>query len=538
MLTESIVKEQFPLLCRKVNGKKLIYLDNAATSLTPSLVIKAMEEYYQKYNANVHRGIYKISEEATSKYEEARKKVADFINASPKEIIFTKSATEGFNLLAYSFTQSLKEGDEIIISEMEHHSNLVPWQQLAKKKGLILRYWELKNEDLNLKDLKELINEKTKIISIVYISNVLGTINPIKEIVELAHQVNAVCIVDAAQSVPHMLIDVKELDCDFLVFSGHKMCGPTGVGVVYGKFELLNKMEPFLYGGDMIKDVNLDNSSWNEVPWKFEAGTPPIAEVIGLGAAVDYLKEVGMENIKKHDQELVKYALMRLNLIEGIKVFGPSERGPVISFNLEGIEPHDLAALLDKEGIAIRAGSHCAMPLVRRLGVEGTCRISLYLYNTKEEIDFFIEALEKLQSGMLKILANKDFIKENFSEEEEIYKENILDHYKHPKNYGKLDNSVITHHEVNHLCGDRVELYLNIKDEKISEIKFTGKGCAISMASASMLTEFVKNKEVQEIKELNPEVVFNLLGIDVGIVRQKCALLPLKALHKGLETWR
>ena len=537
MLTESI-KLNFPILERKIKGKKMVYLDSAATSLTPIPVTKAMEEYYNKYNANVHRGIYTISEEATSKYEEVRKKVADFINAGNKEIIFTKSATEGFNLLAYSLTQSLKEGDEIIVSEMEHHSNLVPWQQLAKKKGLVLKYWKLKDENLDTYDLKELITEKTRIISIVHISNVLGIINPVKEIAGLAHKANAVCIIDAAQSIAHIPIDVKELDCDFLVFSGHKMCGPTGVGVVYGKFELLNECEPFLYGGDMIKDVNLDNSSWNEVPWKFEAGTPPIAEVIGLGAAVDYLKEIGMENIRKHGQDLVQYTLAKLKKIEGIRIYGPVERGAVISFNLEGIEPHDLAALLDKEGIAIRAGSHCAMPLVRKLGVEGTSRISLYFYNTKEEIDFFTEALEKLQSGMLKILVNKDFIKDNLSEEEEIYKENILDHYKHPKNFGKLNDAMLIHGEVNHLCGDRIELYLNIKEGKISDIKFTGKGCAISMASTSMLTEFVKSKEVQEIKELNPKVVFNLLGIDVGIVRQKCALLPLKALHKGLENWR
>ena len=392
----SIIKQDFQIFDQKVNGKQLVYLDSAATSLTPKVVVDAVVDYYNKYNANIHRGVYKLSELATIKYEEAHKKVADFINAEFEEVIFTKGTTESLNLLAY--TIDFKEGDEIVLTEMEHHSNLVPWQQIAKKKNLKVKYIKINEEgNLDVNSAKSLITDKTKVVSIVHMSNVLGTINNVKEIASLAHQKGALMVVDAAQSVPHMKVDVKDLDCDFLAFSGHKMFGPTGTGVLYGKKELLEKLSPFMYGGDMISEVTFENSTWNDLPWKFEAGTPNIAGGIGLGAAVDYINKIGIENIKDYTESLTKYALEELNKI-GVKVFGPESRGPVISFSVEGVHPHDVSAILDKYGVAVRGGHLCAMPLVNEVfDVKSVCRISLHVYNTKEDIDNAIEGLKKVK---------------------------------------------------------------------------------------------------------------------------------------------
>lgn len=394
-------RKDFPILNQLINGKQLIYLDNAATSLTPNPVVQAINKYYKEYNANVHRGIHKLSEKATQEYENARKKVAEYIDADVEEIIFTKGTTESLNLLAYSLTKHLKRGDEIVISQMEHHSNLVPWRELADEKGFSLKYIKLKEDgSLDMENAKEIITDKTKIVSITHVSNVLGTINDIKTLVRLAHEKRAFLIVDGAQAVPHMQVSVTELDCDFYAFSGHKMLGPTGIGILYGKKEVLEKMSPFMYGGDMIKEVSFYKSTWNDIPWKFEAGTPNIAGAIGLGAAIDYIKQVGIEKIEAHIKELMQYAFEKLGDIADLELYGqkqPNSSG-VISFNLKGIHPHDVATILDKEGIAIRGGHLCAMPLVTEvMKLNSLCRLSLHFYNTKQDIDNLVSGIKKVK---------------------------------------------------------------------------------------------------------------------------------------------
>jgi cysteine desulfurase/selenocysteine lyase len=399
-LDPEIIKQDFPIFKRRIYGKPLIYLDNAATTQKPRQVIEAIREFYQNYNANVHRGVYRLSVEATEAFENARAKVARFINAKDSEIVFTKNATEALNLVAYSWGLcNLKRGDRILLTEMEHHSNIVPWQLVAKHTGAVVDYIPI-NEDGLLVDeeVDRLLNLEPKIVSITQASNVLGTINDVKEIVEKAHKVGAIAVVDAAQSVPHMRVDVKELGCDFLAFSGHKALGPLGVGVLYGKRDLLKDMNPFLGGGDMISRVWLSGAEWNELPWKFEAGTSSVADVIGLGAAVDYLNSIGMSRVRAHEVRLTEYALKRLSEISDIRIYGPRDldkRSGVISFNLSGIHPHDLATILDEEGIAIRAGHHCAMPLMTKLGVAATARASFYIYNSESDIDALVEGLYK-----------------------------------------------------------------------------------------------------------------------------------------------
>lgn len=399
-LDPEIIKRDFPIFKRKIHGKPLIYLDNAATTQKPRQVIEAIREFYENYNANVHRGVYRLSVEATEAYENARAKVARFINAKDSEIIFTRNTTEALNLVAYSWGLcNLKRGDRILLTEMEHHSNIVPWQLIAKHTGAVIDYIPFDEEGLLVKEeIDRLLNLEPKIVSIIHVSNVLGTINNVKEIVEKAHKVGAITVVDAAQSVPHMPVDVKEIGCDFLAFSGHKALGPLGVGVLYGKRDLLEEMNPFLGGGDMISRVWLSGAEWNELPWKFEAGTSSVADAIGLGAAIDYLKSIGMDKVRAHEVKLTDYALKRLSEIPDIKIYGPREldkRGAVISFNLPGIHPHDLATILDEEGIAIRAGHHCAQPLVTKLGVAATARASFYIYNSESDIDALVEGLYK-----------------------------------------------------------------------------------------------------------------------------------------------
>jgi cysteine desulfurase/selenocysteine lyase len=404
MLDVAKIRADFPILNEEAYpGVPLVYLDNAASSQKPRQVIEAMTEYYQNYHANVHRGIHRLSEEATNRYEGAREKVARFINApDASQIIWLRNATEGFNLVAYTWGRiNIQAGDEILLTEMEHHANLVPWQMLAEEKGAVLRFIPFKeNGTLDLTDLPSLLTEKTKLFSFTAMSNVFGTITPVKELVKAGHDVGAVVMVDAAQSVPHQPVDVQDLDCDFLAFSGHKMCGPTGIGVLYGKRELLEAMPPFMGGGDMIRRVHLTHSTWNEIPWKFEAGTPSIAEAIGLGTAVDYLSAIGMENIHAHEQFITNYALEALSEVTGVKLYGPpaAQKGGVAAFSLDGVHPHDIAELVDKEGIAIRAGHHCAMPLHKKLGVSATARASFYLHTTTEEIDKLVASLHRVRT--------------------------------------------------------------------------------------------------------------------------------------------
>jgi len=398
-----LIKNDFPIFKRKINGKPLIYLDNAATSQKPESVINCIDNYYKNHNSNIHRGVHTLSYESTVMYEDAHKKVADFIGAQGwKEIIFTRNATESINLLAYGWgLHNLKEGDEIVITIMEHHSDIVPWQMLRDLKGIKINVLGVDEKgDLKLEDLSGVLSEKTKLVCIIHASNVLGTVNPVKKITEEAKKFGALVLIDSAQSAPHIPINVQDIGCDFLVASGHKMMGPTGIGFLYGRSELLEEMEPFMYGGDMIEKVTLSKSTWNELPWKFEAGTPNIAGGIGLGAAVDYLQEVGLKNIYNHEEELLSYALEKISEFSWISVYGHkglSSSVGVISFNVEGVHPHDVAGMLDEEGIAIRSGHHCAQPLMHELSMDYAARMSFYLYNTKEEIDLCIETLKKVK---------------------------------------------------------------------------------------------------------------------------------------------
>ena len=392
-----IEKKNFPIF----ENSDLIYLDNAATTHKPSIVLDTVNKLYKEANANVHRAIYDLGNKSTKLYEDSRKKVSDFINAySEKEIIFTSGATESLNLLAYSLSNTLKKNDEILISEMEHHSNIVPWQIIAKNTGAKLRYIPINNRgELDLTNCQDYFNSKTKIVSITHMSNVLGTINPLKILANKAHEVGALFIVDGAQGVPHMDVDLKDINCDFYVFSGHKMLAPTGIGVLWGKYNLLNEMEPFMGGGEMINTVTLKESTWNEVPYKFEAGTPNFAQAVGLGAAIDYLNEIDIKSISEHENELTQYALNELNKINNIKIHGaPANRGGVISFNIKGVHSHDLAQFLNEENIAIRVGHHCAQPLLDNLGETSTARISFYLYNDEPDIEKFCKALTKIQT--------------------------------------------------------------------------------------------------------------------------------------------
>ncbi len=401
MLNVPQIRSDFPILATEVYpGVPLIYLDSAASSQKPVQVIEAMDDYYRHTNANVHRGIHRLSEEATNAYEAARAKIARFINApDPAEVIYVSNTTEGINLVAYSWGRAnIQAGDEILLTEMEHHANLVPWQVLAEEKGAVIKYVPfLADGTLDLTAVPALLTERTKIFAFTAVSNVFGTVNPVKQLVKLAHDAGAIALVDAAQAAPRMPLDVQDWDCDFMAFSAHKMCGPTGIGILYGKRALLEAMPPFQAGGDMIRRVTLEGSTWNELPWKFEAGTPAIAEGIGFGAAVDYLNGLGMENVHAHEQFITNYALEALSEVGGLRVIGPpaSQRGGVTAFTLEGIHPHDIAELLDKDGIAIRAGHHCAMPLHHKLGINSTARASFYVHTTTEEIDKLVASLHR-----------------------------------------------------------------------------------------------------------------------------------------------
>ena len=394
------IRGDFPILNREVYGKPLVYLDNAATSQKPRSVIQALTDYYEGYNANVHRGVHALSMEATDRYEEARRKVAAFIGAeSPESIVWTRNTTEGINLVAHSWAREhIKPGDEIVVSQMEHHSNLVPWQQVARQQDAVLRIMPLTEEGtLDPEQIDSFFNARTRLLAIAHVSNSLGTINPVKELAARARAVGASVLLDGAQSVPHMPVDVADLDCDFMAFSGHKMMGPTGIGVLYAKRDILEEMEPYLTGGEMVLEVWNDRATWNELPMRFEAGTPNIADPIALGAAVDYLSDLGMENVRQHEKELTEYALAAFQELEELDLFGPRDvniRGGIVPFHSADIHPHDIGTFLDREGIAIRTGHHCTMPLMRTLGVAATARASFYVYNTEEEVDKLVDALK------------------------------------------------------------------------------------------------------------------------------------------------
>jgi cysteine desulfurase / selenocysteine lyase len=400
-----IIRNDFPILSQQVNGKSLIYFDNAATSQKPQAVINAISEYYSTYNSNVHRGVHTLSQKATMAYEASRVKIKNFINASDAhEVIFTKGTTEAINLVAHAYGRKfLKAGDEIIISYLEHHSNIVPWQMLCEATGAVLKVIPVDDDgDILFEEFERLLSESTKLVSITHISNALGTINPVREIIQKAHAVGAKVMIDGAQAIHHTKIDVQELDCDFYAFSGHKMYGPTGVGVLFGKLDLLNDMNPFLGGGDMIKTVSFEKTVYNGLPHKFEAGTPNIEACIALGAAVDYINSIGIENIEAYERELLDYATEKVQQIECFRIIGTAkEKAAVISFVVDGTHPYDVGVILDKMGIAVRTGHHCTQPLMERFGLPGTCRASFAFYNTKEEIDTFIKGVEKAKMMLI-----------------------------------------------------------------------------------------------------------------------------------------
>ncbi|MED0680271.1 cysteine desulfurase [Aneurinibacillus thermoaerophilus] len=392
------IRKLFPILNQKVNGHRLVYLDSAATSQKPIQVIEAIDRYYREYNSNVHRGVHTLGTLATDKYEGAREKVRKFINAKETaEVIFTRGTTTSLNFVAQGYARNfIGEGDEIVITQAEHHSNFIPWQQIAKKTGATLKFIPLAEDgSITVEAAEQTITPKTKLVAMGYVSNVLGSINPIKEVAKIVHRYGGVMVVDGAQAAPHLKVNVQDLDCDFFAFSGHKMAGATGIGVLYGKRYLLEKMEPIEYGGEMIDFVELYDSTWKELPWKFEGGTPIIAGAIGLGAAIDFIESIGIDEIREHEKKLVDYAMERLSEIKGLKIYGPKQRSGLVTFTMEEAHPHDIATVLDAEGIAIRAGHHCCQPLMKWLNVSSTARASFYLYNTEEDIDALVQGLIK-----------------------------------------------------------------------------------------------------------------------------------------------
>ena len=531
-------KENFPLLR---NNPGLVYLDNSATTQKPEQVIKSMSDFYENFNANVHRGIHKLSMQATLAYQQARQTVAGFIGAAPEEIIFTKGTTEALNFLAQVLSLGLKPGDEIVLTEMEHHSNLLPWLVLARQKNLQLKFIQVTDDfRLDLTAARKMITSKTKIVSMVQMSNVLGTINPIQELAHLAQAVGSVLIVDAAQSIAHLPINVKELNCDFLVFSGHKIGGPTGIGVLYGKKERLETLEPYQYGGGMVKEVLITNSSisssWANLPQKFEAGTPPIAEAVGLAAAVNYLQSLGLARIWQHSAELTKLVLDKLLRIPRLKLLGPAEaeqRGPIFSFIIEGIHSHDLGEALDNKGIAVRAGHHCAKPLLDKFNVNDAIRASFYIYNDSADVDKLLEALSSFVAIDRQQVASSEF--SVLTVEQEISTENVLDHYNHPRYKGTLPLATLAGREANPLCGDMIELFMQVEHSTITAVKWEGQGCVISQASISLLSDKLIGLSIVEAKEIVEQEVLDLLGIPISYTRMNCALLSLKALHSLKE---
>ncbi|SDR28956.1 aminotransferase class V-fold PLP-dependent enzyme [Natronobacterium texcoconense] len=394
------IREEFPILKREFDGQQVVYLDNAATTQTPDPVVDAMSDYYREYNANVHRGIHHLSQEASIAYEEAHDRVAGFINADGREeVIFTKNTTESENLVAYSWgLNELGPGDKVVLTEMEHHASLVTWQQIGERTGADVEYIRIDEDGrLDMDHARELIDDDTAIVSAVHVSNTLGTVNPVGELTDLAHEHGALSFIDGAQAVPNRPVDVKEIDADFYAFSGHKMAGPTGIGVLYGKQDLLEAMEPYLYGGGMIRKVTFEESTWGELPWKFEPGTPPIAEAVGLHAAIDWLEGIGMDRIQAHEEEIARYAYEQLEAEDDVEIYGPEpgpDRGGLVSFNLEGVHAHDLTSIMNDYAVAVRAGDHCTQPLHDKLGVPASTRASFYVYNTREEVDKLVAALE------------------------------------------------------------------------------------------------------------------------------------------------
>jgi len=547
------IRADFPILDQQVHGQPLVYFDNAATSQKPRIVIDALQCYYERDNSNVHRGMHALSMRATDAYEAARAKLARYLNAaSEEEIVFTRGATESINLVAQTWgSKFLRAGDVILLTEMEHHSNLVPWQLLAERTGATLRFLPINDRhELALDRLEEFLTPDVKLFSFVHISNSLGTINPATDLCAAARKVGALTLVDAAQSAGHMPLDVQAMGCDFLALSGHKMCGPTGIGALYGKKTVLESMPPWQGGGEMIVSVGYEKSTYKQPPYRFEAGTPNIAGAIALGVAVDYIEAVGREAIFEHDCQLAQYAQKRLGEIPGLRVLGPppgGARGGLVSFVMEHAHAHDVVTLADQEGIALRGGHHCTQPLMHKLGLESSARASFYFYNTKAEVDRLVAVLAEGQSR-----ASASFSLPLG----ELYETVVTDHATRPRNFGKLEEGAVHVHGDNPSCGDTLDLHVQLSPEKVENIKFTGSGCTICMTSASLMTLKLKGKSRTEARRLmhlfhdqvaaSPDAEagpgprelgdLNVLGgVRKFPQRVKCAMLAWRAFEQALN---
>jgi cysteine desulfurase/selenocysteine lyase len=519
------VRDAFPVLEREVRGQDLVYLDNAATTHTPKPVLDAWRACHAEYNANVHRGIHQLSYEASVAYEEAHDRLADFVGADGREeLIFTKNTTEAINLVAYAWgLEHLGPDDVVVSTEMEHHASLVTWQQIAEKAGAEVRYIRVGDDGrLDLDHARELLDADCAMLSVVHVSNVLGTVNPVAELAAMAHEVDAKVLVDGAQAVPTRPVDVGAIDADFYTFSGHKMCGPTGVGCLYGKADLLREMDPFLYGGEMIRNVTLEDATWNELPWKFEAGTPPIAEGIALAAAADFLDDIGMDRVREHENDLAQYALARLDARDDVETYGPPagvERSGLVAFNVDGVHGHDLSSVLNRRGIAIRAGDHCTQPLHDKLAIPGSARASFYVYTTRAEVDALLDGIDDARDALTEYLRGEPF------------GDVVWDHHTNPRNAGGLDDATLSKHSEETTCGDRGRFDLAVADDgTVEAVGFDSESCALSAASASILSEHVSGMSLEAVADLDGAVL-DLLDGDVPPLRRDCVLGPEAVLR-------
>jgi cysteine desulfurase/selenocysteine lyase len=525
------VREDFPILDRQVNGTQLVYLDNAATTQTPEQVYDVFEDYYSEYNANVHRGIHALSHEASVAYEAAHDRLAAFVGASGgrEEMVFTKNTTESMNLVAYGVgLDELGPGDEIVTTEMEHHASIVTWQQIAKKTGAELEYIEVTDDGhLDMEQAKDVIGPSTAVLSVAHVSNVLGTVNPVLELADMVHEHDGYILVDGAQSAPTRPVDVEAIDADFFSFSGHKMAGPTGIGGLYGKQHLLEEMDPFLFGGEMIRNVTLEDASWNELPWKFEAGTQPIAEAIALAEAADYLDDIGMDRVREHENELAQYALEQLEAHPRIETYGPpsgEERSGLVAFNVDGVHGHDVSSLLNNRGIAVRAGDHCTQPLHDVMEVSGSVRASFYVYNTREEVDVLVGALDDAADALDGYLSSQ-------------YHDLVYDHYTNPRNAGGMAEPTFTKHSEETSCGDDGQFHVGVADDgTIEAVSFESRSCAVSKAVASILSERLEGEPVERAAHIEGEVE-EILDGEFPELRRDCVVGPEDVIREGAREY-
>ncbi|WP_435146337.1 SufS family cysteine desulfurase [Halobaculum sp. P14] len=528
----SAVRDDFPILDQDVNGHPLTYLDNAATTQTPRQVYDVFEEYYAGYNANVHRGIHELSHRASVAYEAAHDRLAAFVGASGgrEEMVFTRNTTESINLVAHGLALPEFGPDDVIVTtEMEHHASLVTWQQVAERTGAELRFVRVTDTGhLDVEHAKSLVDGDTELVAVPHVSNVLGTVNPVETFAELAHDAGAVLLVDGAQSAPTRPVDVEAMGADFFTFSGHKMAGPTGIGGLYGRRDLLAEMEPFLYGGEMIQHVTFDRSTWNGLPWKFEAGTPPIAEAIALAAAVDYLDDLGMDWVREHEDRLAQYALDRLSERDDVVTYGPpagEERTGLVSFNVDGVHGHDVSSLLDDRGIAVRAGDHCTQPLHDRLDIPGSVRASFYVYNTTDEIDRLLDALVDAPAKVDDALAS------------DRYHDLVDEHHHEPRNSGGLAEPTLVKSSEETSCGDEGEFHVEIGDDgTIEALAFESQSCAVSRAVASLITEYLEGRTVADAADMEGEVVRMLEG-QFPDLRRECVVGPEDVIREAAREY-